>query len=81
MKVTVNVRYLESVVNPEEEVLKKTVEKMGLASVATVKLGRTYQFTLQGTSREEAERTVEELAEQLLVNPSMETYTYELEEA
>lgn len=81
LKATVNVRYLDSVVNPEEEVLRETVEKMGLQAISQVKLGRTYEFTFQAASKEEAESTVKKLAEQLLVNASMETYTIDLEEA
>lgn len=80
MKAAVNVRYLESVVNPETEVLKETMRKMGLSAISSVKLERTYQFTVEETSKEEAKRTLKKLAEELLVNKAMETYTITLEE-
>lgn len=80
MKAAVNVRYLESVVNPETEVLKETVGKMGLSAISSIKLERTYRFTIEESSTKEAERTIKKLAEELLVNKAMETYTITLEE-
>lgn len=80
MKAAVNVRYLESVVNPETEVLKETVRKMGLTAISSVNLERTYRFTIEESSKEEAERTIKRLAEELLANKAMETYTITLEE-
>lgn len=79
--VTVNVRYLQSVINPEEEVLKETVGRIGSDSIKTVKLGRTYAFHVEADSKEAAEASVKEIAEKLLVNKAMETYSMDIEEA
>lgn len=80
-KATIYVRYVESVVNPDVEVLKETVEKLSMDTVKGIQLGRTYEISIQESSREQAEKTAEELAEKLIVNPSMETYTLLVEEA
>lgn len=79
--VTINVRYLQSVVNPEEEVLNETVVKMGLSTIQSVKLGRTYSMSINAESKQDAENTGKELAEKLLVNTAMETYSMNVEEA
>jgi len=80
-KAIIYVRYVESVVNPDVEVLKETVEKLSMDTVKGIQLGRTYEISIQESSREQAEKTAEELAEKLIVNPSMETYTLLIEEA
>lgn len=80
-KATIYVLYVESVVNPDVEVLKETVEKLSMDTVKGIQLGRTYEISIQESSREQAEKTAEELAEKLIVNPSMETYTLLVEEA
>ncbi|MGP6138558.1 MULTISPECIES: phosphoribosylformylglycinamidine synthase subunit PurS [unclassified Jeotgalibaca] len=80
-RVTVNVRYLQSVINPEEEVLNGTVKAMGLDAITSVKLGRTYTFNVEAESKEEAENIIKELADKLLVNKAMETYSMNSEEA
>ncbi|MGO4961635.1 phosphoribosylformylglycinamidine synthase subunit PurS [Jeotgalibaca porci] len=79
--VTINVRYLQSVVNPEEEVLNETVVKMGMSAVQSVKVGRTYTLRIAADSKQDAENTGKELAEKLLVNKAMETYSLNIEEA
>ena len=79
--VTINVRYLQSVVNPEEEVLNETVVKMGMSAVQSVKMGRTYTLRITADSKQDAENTGKELAEKLLVNKAMETYSLNIEEA
>ena len=79
--VTINVRYLQSVVNPEEEVLNETVVKMGMSAVQSVKVGRTYTLRITADSKQDAENTGKELAEKLLVNKAMETYSLNIEEA
>lgn len=81
MKATVNVRYLESVVNPEAEVLKEAVGKLGIEGVSSVALGRTYHFSFEGLNQTEVEQAVAKLADELLVNKAMETYTIDFEEA
>lgn len=79
-KVTVFVQYLESVVNPDEEVLNEAIQKAGAEGVSPVKIGRTYTLHVEADSREEVEQKAKELAGKLLVNPSMETYSVEMEE-
>ena len=79
--VTINVRYLQSVVNPEEEVLNETVVKMVMSAVQSVKVGRTYTLRIAAYSKHDAENTGKELAEKLLVNKAMENYSLNIEEA
>ena len=79
--VTINVRYLQSVVNPEEEVLNETVVKMGVSAIQSVKVGRTYSVSIKAESKQDAANIGKELAEKLLVNAAMETYSMNVEEA
>jgi len=80
-KISVDVHYLESVVNPDEEIIKKTIEKMAFHSISSMKLGRSFHFNVEAATKEKAEEEVKQLAESLLVNPAMETYSFVIEEA
>jgi len=80
-KVRIDVNYLESVVNPDEEIIKETMEGMAFHSISSMKLGRSFHFKVEAATKEEAEEEVKQLAESLLVNPAMETYSFVIEEA
>lgn len=79
-QVTIDVKYLESVVNPDEEIIKETIERMEFNSVSSMKLRRSFHFKLESPTKEAAEEQVKQLAESLLVNQAMETYSFVIEE-
>lgn len=79
-QVTIDVKYLESVVNPDEEMIKEAIERMEFNSFSSIKLSRSFHFTVEALTKEEAEEQVNQLAESLLVNPAMETYSFVIEE-
>lgn len=79
--VNVNVRYLQSVINPEEEVLNEKLRKLSLSGIKSVKLGRTYAFHVEAVTKEVAGTLIKDFAEKLLVNKAMETYSMTIEEA
>lgn len=80
-KVTILVHYVESVVNPDEEVLKNILSQKNIPEVKQIKMGRTYLLDVQASDRAEAEKIAKNLADNILVNPAMETYSITVEEA
>lgn len=79
--IKINVQYLQSVVNPEEERLKEMMVRQDQASVKDVKISRTYTFDVEAASEADAKAIGEALAESTLVNKAMQDYSISVEEA
>lgn len=80
-KVRIFVTYKQSVFDPQGETIKDAIHTLGHDDVKEVKVGKFFDVTVD-TAAAQVDKTVKEIAEQLLVNFNMETYTYRvLEEA
>jgi len=67
--------------DPQGLTIKGGLHSLGFASVESVRAGKYMEIRLDGGSREEAERLLNEMCKQLLANPIIENYRFELEEA
>ena len=65
--------------DPQGLTIKGGLHSLGFASVKSVRAGKYMEIRLDGGSREEAERTLNEMCQQLLANPIIENYRFELE--
>lgn len=71
--------YKPSVFDPQGEIIKEAIQSLGHDEVTAVKAGKFFDVTLTATG-EDVARAVKEIADQLLVNFNMETYTYQVME-
>ena len=67
--------------DPQGLTIKGGLHSLGFASVESVRAGKYMEIRLDGGSRQEAERLLNEMCKQLLANPIIENYRFELEEA
>jgi phosphoribosylformylglycinamidine synthase PurS subunit len=67
--------------DPQGLTIKGGLHSLGFTSVESVRAGKYMEIRLDGDSREEAERLLNEMCRQLLANPIIENYRFELEEA
>jgi len=67
--------------DPQGLTIKGGLHSLGFASVESVRAGKYMEIRLDGDSRQEAERLLNEMCRQLLANPIIENYRFELEEA
>jgi len=65
--------------DPEGEVTCRSLRDLGYTSVADVSVGKVYRVSFEASSREEAERSVEEFCRRLLANPVKDNYRFEVE--
>jgi phosphoribosylformylglycinamidine synthase PurS subunit len=65
--------------DPQGLTIKGGLHSLGFASVESVRAGKYMEIRLDGRSREEAERVLHEMCQQLLANPIIENYRFELE--
>ena len=66
--------------DPQGLTIKGGLEVLGFSSVRKVRAGKYLEIWLDGDSKERARKEVEEMCRQLLANPIIENYRFELEE-
>lgn len=79
VNVRIFVTYKQSVFDPQGETIKDAIHSLGHDEATTVKVGKFFDVTLD-TNEDEVATAVKEIADQLLVNFNMETYTYQVME-
>jgi phosphoribosylformylglycinamidine synthase len=70
-----------SVNDPQGLSIRGALHTLGFASVEAVRAGKLIQVQLTAGDRAEAQAAVERMCAQLLANPVIETYAFELVEA
>lgn len=78
-KVKVFVTLRESVLDPQGNVTKETLNKMGYATLESCRIGKYIELTLDQSTKD-IDEVVKEMCENVLVNMIMEDYRYEIEE-
>lgn len=78
-KVRIFVTYKQSVFDPQGETIKDAIHTLGHDEVQDVQVGKFFDVSIDATGDQVA-ATVKEIADQLLVNFNMETYTYQVME-
>lgn len=79
MQVRIFVTYKQSVFDPQGETIKDAIHTLDHQEVEAVKVGKFFDVTFAPDTKD-VEAAVKEIADQLLVNFNMETYTYQVME-
>ena len=77
----VRVMLKPSVNDPQGLSIRGALRSLGFAEVDSVRAGKLIELQLEAADRALAEDAVERMCAQLLANPVIETYTFELVEA
>lgn len=78
-KVRIFVTYKPSVFDPQGDTIKAAIHSLGHQNVIRVRVGKFFDFVLD-VPQNQVEKEVKTIADQLLVNFNMETYTYQIME-
>lgn len=73
-RVELAVRPRPGVKDPQAEAVQESLRRLGHEAVTVAAVGRTLSLTIACDTADEAERITADLCDQLLVNPSLETY-------
>lgn len=79
MKARVYVTLKKTVLDPQGQTILAALASLGHKAVKDVRQGKVFELELDGMSRAEAERAVEQIAREVLTNPVIEEFRYELE--
>jgi phosphoribosylformylglycinamidine synthase len=81
MKAHVYVTLKRTVLDPQGQTIQGALKKLQFANVADVRQGKYFLLTLaDGTNRDAAQQEVDRIARDVLTNPVIEEYSFELEE-
>lgn len=78
MRVRILVSFKESVLDPQGQTVKNALLTLGYGSVKDVRQGKVFEIAFDGIADEEARRVVPEIADKVLANPIIETFTWEI---
>ena len=79
MRVKVFVTPRQGILDPQGRAVQAALANLGFTGVSDVHLGRFIMLTLEAPSPSAAEETVSKMCEQMLANPTIEDYRFEVE--
>jgi len=78
MKAHVWVMPKRTVLDPQGQAIHHALSSLGFNTVRDVRQGKFFVLEMNGATREDAEKQVERLAREVLTNPVIEEFRYEL---
>jgi phosphoribosylformylglycinamidine synthase PurS subunit len=78
MKANIWVMLKPTVLDPQGQTIQLALGSLGYSSVRDVRQGKFFVVDLDGISRQEAEAQVERIAREVLANPVIEQFRYEI---
>lgn len=69
-----------TVLDPQGQAIQHALASLGFNAVQEVRQGKFFVLNLDGATREAAEKQVEQLAREVLTNPVIEEFRYEIVE-
>jgi phosphoribosylformylglycinamidine synthase subunit PurS len=78
-KVNIYVTLKKSVLDPQGRAVQHALSSLGFKEVTDVRMGRYIQLQIEGKNKKEVQKRVDKMCHQLLSNPVIEDYTFEIE--
>ena len=80
MKAHVWVMPKATVLDPQGQTIQRALASLGYAKVRDVRQGKFFVLELDGLSRDEAKSQVEKISREVLANPVIEEFRFEIVE-
>jgi phosphoribosylformylglycinamidine synthase subunit PurS len=80
MKAHVWVMLKSTVLDPQGQTIQRALTSLGYSKVQDVRQGKFFVLALDGLSREDAKTQVERIAKDVLTNPIIEEFRFEIVE-
>ena len=79
-KATVNVTLKKSVLDPQGQTVLHALKSLGFHETQDVRVGKFFEVRIDEKDRPKAEARLQEMCDQLLINPVIEEYSFKVEE-
>ena len=80
MKAHVWVMPKRTVLDPQGQAIQHALSSLGFSEVGDVRQGKYFVLELQGVARDAADKQVEKISREILANPVIEEFRYEIVE-
>jgi phosphoribosylformylglycinamidine synthase subunit PurS len=67
-----------TVLDPQGQTIQRALSSLGYGKIQDVRQGKFFVLSLNGVSREEANRQIERIARDVLTNPVIEEFRFEI---
>ena len=78
MKAHVWVMLKSTVLDPQGQTIHHALASLGYSEIRDVRQGKFFVLELDGASRDEAQKQVERIAREVLTNPVIEEFRFEI---
>lgn len=78
MKARVYVSLKATVLDPQGQTIRSALNGLGYSGVVDVRQGKFFDIELNGVAQAEAQRQLEQIAQDVLANPVIEEYRVEI---
>ncbi len=79
-KATVKVRKKATVADPEGKTISEALVRLGYDQVKKIRTGKVFHVELTAENLDSAKKTVDKISKDILTNPIIEIYEFEIEE-
>ena len=79
MQVKVFVTPRKGILDPQGRTVEHALQSLGFAGVSDVKIGRYITLNIDARTADEARASASKMCEQLLANPNIEDFRFEIE--
>ncbi len=76
----IDIMPLDALLDPQGKAVTASMKNLGLEEITNVRIGKHISLKVTATSKEEAEKKVDQACKKLLANQIMEKYSFHLEE-
>ena len=79
MRVEVFITPRKGILDPQGRAVEGSLKSLGFDGVAGVRVGRYITIEIEASSKDEAAAAVKKMCDQLLANPNIEDYRFEVD--
>ena len=79
-KAEIDIMPLKVLLDPQGKAVSHGLNNMGLSEIENVRIGKHITLEIDASSRDVADKKIEEACKKLLSNPIMESFHFQLEE-
>lgn len=77
-KAAINVTLKKSVLDPQGKTVLHALDTLGFKEAKDLRVGKYFELLLEASSMQKAEEKVKAMCDQLLINPVIEEYFFDL---
>ncbi len=80
-KAKVYVTLKKSVLDPQGKTVLHALASMGFKDAKDLRVGKYFELAIEAASQTDAQKKVKEICDKVLINPVIEDYSFDLQEA